>query len=188
MAASVRFGTPLCVTLKGLGAGLVGTLVMTSMLRVVGRVLARFEPEAEDPWERVDGWDVDAYDEPDPADEPPAPPTEQVAARIARTIFRRDLSTPTRQRIGVVIHWLYGIFWGALSAQLQHRVRLPAVPYGIALGLVLWMVGPARIVPALRLQSRRPANGLGRRALSVALHVLYGLTTAVTLDRLIGRR
>jgi hypothetical protein len=93
-----------------------------------------------------------------------------------------------RQRLGVGIHWAYGAFWGALSAQLQLTLRPPAVPYGVALGLAVWAVGPARLVPALGLYERPASSGIVRRVLAIGLHVLYGLTTALTLERLSSPR
>lgn len=178
------YESPFQVTLKGVAAGLVGTLVMTSALQaaavVIGRTSARKQADPDD-YSNID--DLMALDA-----APPVPPTEQVAERLASQVFHTQLSLENRQLIGAGIHWAYGAFWGALSAQLQMSLRPPAVPYGIALGLAVWAIGPARIVPALGIYERPSSSGVLRRGLAIGLHVLYGVVTALTLERLSASR
>jgi hypothetical protein len=180
MARQAAYESPFQVTLKGVAAGLVGTLVMTSALQAAGRLLAgpRVPPEDEPD-------DVVALAELASLDASPrVPPTEQVAERLASRVFNRELSDETRQRLGVGIHWAYGAFWGALSAQVQLTFRPPALPYGVGLGLLVWAVGPGRLVPALGLYQRPASSNILRRLLAIGLHLLYGVTTAATLERL----
>ncbi len=180
MPRLTAYESPFQVTLKGVAAGLVGTLVMTSALQATARVIGRVRALTGDgPDDYSDVGELAAIDT-----LPQVPPTEQVAERLASQVFRRELSADTRQRIGVGIHWAYGAFWGALSAQLQLTLRPPAVPYGAALGVAVWLVGPARLVPALGLYERPASSGLLQRGLAIGLHVLYGVTTALTLERL----
>jgi hypothetical protein len=174
------YESPFQVTLKGVAAGLVGTLAMTTALQVVARLLPAPNPEAARDPDDYSGIDELASLD----DSAPVPPTEQVAERLAHQMFGTELSQETRQRLGVGIHWAYGAFWGALSAQVQLTARPPAVPYGVGLGLLVWAVGPGRLVPALGIYARPSSSGLVRRLLAIALHVLYGVTTAVTLERL----
>jgi hypothetical protein len=180
MPRLTAYESPFQVTLKGVAAGLVGTLVMTSALQAIARLIpGRRTVVAEDPDDYSDIGELTTLDT-----SPPVPPTEQVAERLATQVFHTELSLETRQRLGVGIHWAYGAFWGALSAQLQLTLRPPAVPYGIAMGIAVWMVGPARLVPALGLYERPASSGIVRRVLAIGLHVLYGITTALTLERL----
>ena len=83
---------------------------------------------------------------------------------------------------------LWKQLWPAMSARAsvvsQLTFRPPAVPYGVALGLLVWAVGPARLVPALGLYERPASSGILRRLLAIGLHLLYGVTTAATLERL----
>jgi hypothetical protein len=180
MPRLTAYESPFQVTLKGVAAGLVGTFVMTSALQAATQAIGRVSAK--------DGEDVDDYSnvaELTALDSSPqVPATEQVAERLASQVFRRELSEETRQRLGVGIHWAYGAFWGALSAQLQLTLRPPAVPYGAALGIAVWMVGPARLVPALGLYERPATSGITRRVIAIGLHVLYGVATALTLERL----
>lgn len=178
------YESPFQVTLKGVAAGLVGTLVMTSALQAAAGLIGRFRTAPEDdPDDYSDVGELTTLDS-----SPQVPATEQVAERLASQVFRRELSQETRQRLGVGIHWAYGAFWGALSAQLQLTLRPPAVPYGLALGIAVWAVGPARLVPALGLYERPASSGLTRRLLAIGLHLLYGVTTALTLERLSATR
>jgi hypothetical protein len=180
MARLTAYESPFQVTLKGVAAGLVGTLVMTSALQAAARLIGRAGATVdEDPDDYSDVGDLTTLDV-----SPQVPATEQVAERLASQVFRRELSEETRQRLGVGIHWAYGAFWGALSAQLQLTLRPPALPYGIGLGLVVWAVGPGRLVPALGLYERPASSGITRRLIAIGLHVLYGVTTALTLERL----
>ena len=180
MLRLTSYESPFQVTLKGVAAGLVGTLVMTSALQAVATIMGRIQSRpADDADDYSDVGELTTLDT-----SPQVPATEQVAERLASQVFRRELSQETRQRIGVGIHWAYGAFWGALSAQLQLTLRPPAVPYGVALGLAVWAVGPARLVPALGLYERPASSGITRRILAIGLHVLYGVSTALTLERL----
>jgi hypothetical protein len=184
MPRLTAYESPFQVTLKGVAAGLVGTLVMTSALQAAARLIGRTQtPEEEDPDDYSNVAELTALDA-----SPQVPATEQVAERLASQVFHRELSQETRQRIGVGIHWAYGAFWGALSAQLQLTLRPPAVPYGVALGIAVWLVGPARLVPALGLYERPASSGITRRIVAISLHVLYGVTTALTLERLSAPR
>jgi hypothetical protein len=183
MPSLTTYESPFEVTLKGVAAGLVGTLVMTSALQAIARVLPGPRSAADDPDDYSDVSSLELLDE-----VRPVPPTEQVAERLASRLFRTELSQESRQRLGAGIHWAYGAFWGALSAQIQVTLRPPAVPYGIALGIAVWLVGPARLVPALGLYERPASSGIARRLLAIGLHVVYGLVTALTLERLSASR
>jgi hypothetical protein len=115
-------------------------------------------------------------------------PTERVAERLASRVFRTEISRETRQRLGLGIYWTYGAFWGALSAQLQETFQPPAMIHGAVLGLGVWMIGPMRLIPALRLYERPAPASIVRRLLAVALHLLYGWTTACTYQQLAEHR
>jgi hypothetical protein len=184
MPRLIAYESPFQVTLKGVAAGLVGTLVMTSALQAAARIIGRARATGDDePEDYSDVSELTAIDT-----TPQVSPTEQVAERLASQVFRRELSEETRQRLGVGIHWAYGAFWGALSAQLQLTLRPPALPYGVALGIAVWLIGPVRLVPALGLYERPVSSGLSRRLVAIGLHVLYGVTTALTLERLSATR
>ncbi len=168
---------PFAVTLKGVAAGLVGTLVMTTALRAVDQ-LGRGSDEAVDaPAPPADGENEAGA----------VAPTERVAERLANRVFRTELSRETRQRLGLGIYWTYGAFWGAISAQLQETFQPPALYHGALLGLAVWVIGPMRLIPALGLYERPPSANIVRRMLAIGLHLLYGWTTAFTYRQIAGR-
>jgi hypothetical protein len=169
---------PFVVTLKGVAAGLVGTLVMTTALRAVDQ-LARARQAAPNELAAPAGYDEEEAGA--------VAPTERVAERLATNVFRTELSRETRQRLGLGIYWTYGAFWGALSAQLQETFAPPALYHGALLGLAVWVVGPMRLIPALGLYERPPSASLVRRMLAIGLHLLYGWTTAFTYRQIAGR-
>ena len=169
-----HYESPLSVTLKGVAAGLVGTLVMTTALRAIDQFSRGSEPPA-----------VASPSPPDDGDDAAAvAPTERVAERLANRVFRTEISRETRQRLGLGIYWTYGAFWGALSAQLQETFQPPALYHGALLGLGVWLVGPMRLIPALGLYERPPSASLVRRLLAISLHLLYGWTTAFTYQQI----
>jgi hypothetical protein len=181
MAPFDRQESPLAVTLKGVAAGLVGTLVMTTALQGVTRVLQVMRgPDSPAP-------PADAPVGPSQSAEQQITPTEMVAERLAGVVNAR-LSPQTRERLGLGIYWTYGAFWGFLSAQLQETLRPPALVYGAILGLVVWLIGPMRLVPALGLYERQAPASLVGRLLAVGLHLLYGWTTAYAYRELAGQR
>jgi hypothetical protein len=162
--------SPLVVTLKGVAAGLVGTLVMTTALRAVDRL--------------ANGADMPADGNSQPTESEPVTgavaPTERVAERLANRVFGAELSRETRQRLGLGVYWTYGAFWGALSALLQEAFQPSALYHGALLGFGVWLVGPMRLIPALGLYERPASAGIIRRLLAISLHLLYGWTTAWT--------
>jgi hypothetical protein len=172
-----HYESPLSVTLKGVAAGLVGTLVMTTALRAVDQLFHGGGEPVETPAA--------------PSDEDnqtgAVAPTERVAERLASGIFRTEISRETRQRLGLGIYWTYGAFWGALSAQLQETFQPPALYHGALLGLGVWLIGPMRLIPALGLYERPPSASVLRRLLAISLHLLYGWTTAFTYRQIAGQ-
>src|SRR4051812_12224614 len=95
--------SPFEVTLKGVAAGLVGTLVMTGALQAIATVLPARGAPIREPDDYSDIADLRLLDV-----SQPVPPTEQIAERLATRFFGTELSLETRQRLGAGIHWAYG--------------------------------------------------------------------------------
>jgi len=174
------YDSPFAVTLKGVAAGLVGTLAMTTALQAADAV-GRGSKQLAARFRSSDDGSAGSDDE-------TVAPTERVAERIAGRVFGTELSRETRARLGLGIYWTYGAFWGAISAHLQEIAHPPTLLYGAVLGVGVWLIGPMRLIPALRLWERPPSSSLIRRILAIGLHVLYGLTTAWTYSQVSGRR
>jgi xanthosine utilization system XapX-like protein len=108
---------------------------------------------------------------------------EQFAYKVATGVFGRDLSAHLRPA-GRAVHLAYGAAWGMLYGLLQASYPRPPVPFGAAYGLVVWLVGPAFLVPAMRLIGRPSEEPVARTAALVAGHVAYGLALAATFEAL----
>jgi hypothetical protein len=182
MARQDRYESPIAVTLKGVAAGLVGTLVMTTALQCVDR-FARSSATGDAGGPPP----IHPRGAPDESFEEQVSPTERAAERLA-SVVNAELSPVARQRLGLGIYWTYGAFWGFVSAQLQETLRPPSLLYGTIFGLVVWLVGPMRLVPALGLYERQVPASIVGRLLAVGLHVLYGWTTALAFRELAGHR
>ena len=171
--------SPFVVTLKGVAAGLVGTLVMTTALRAVDQLWRGGDDDESE---------IEPYADEVETEAAPVAPTERVAERLASRVFRTEISRETRQRLGLGIYWTYGAFWGALSAQVQETIQPPVLYHGALLGLGVWLIGPMRLIPALGLYERPPSASIIRRLLAIGLHLLYGWTTAYTYQQISSRR
>jgi hypothetical protein len=108
---------------------------------------------------------------------------EQFAYKIASGVFERDISGQLRPA-GLATHLVYGSLWGALYGLLQASRRGRPLPSGTAYGLFVWLVGPATLVPAMKLLRPPQQEPPLRTAMIVAGHAAYGLTLAATFEAL----
>lgn len=102
---------------------------------------------------------------------------EQFAFKVASGLFGRDIG-PAARPAGVAVHLAYGSVWGMFYGLLQSSYRLPTVPFGIAYGLVVWGVGPAFLLPAMKLTRPPLQEHPVRTAMLLAGHVVYGVALA----------
>jgi hypothetical protein len=110
---------------------------------------------------------------------------EQFSFKVASGIFGRDI-TPYVRPMGFATHLVYGSLWGALYGLLQASYRLSPRLFGGLYGLMVWAVGPALLVPAMKL-IRPPSQELPlRTGMMVAGHIAYGVALAEVFERLEG--
>ena len=173
--------TPLAVALSGAAAGVIAAILLTPVVYLSrfalghrGAPLARtrFGPgEVLSEAERV------------------PPDLLQVTAvfvqKVATGLFGESLSLREQRFYGGLWHLAYGGFWGIGYALIQSSVAFPAAILGPAYGVVVWALGPAWLVPAMRLMLP-----VGRQAAQITMHVIawhlfYGsaLSIAVGLSR-----
>ena len=127
--------TPLGAAARGLIAGVVGTAAMTLHQELVSKLRdsgsdagPSKSDEQKDPWKSA-----------------PAPAV--VARRILEGVFRREVPA---EKIGLaanVMHWAYGVGWGAVfglvaGSSENHPLKL-APPFGAA----VWAASYAQLVP-----------------------------------------
>jgi uncharacterized membrane protein YagU involved in acid resistance len=151
--------------LRGLIAGVAGTGVMTgyqlAVAKLQGKPLATPVPHR---------W----------AD---APAPAQVAKKLAdavgegRHITREDVPLLTN-----VMHWLYGISWGAFYGVAAGKAQRDAVAGGLAFGTGVWGTSYAELVPLGVYQPpwKYPAKEV---ALDLSYHLVYGAAVAEAYAR-----
>jgi hypothetical protein len=108
---------------------------------------------------------------------------EQFAFKVASGVFNRDIS-PEIRPVGLATHLAYGSAWGALYGLLQSSFGLPPRLFGLGFGGVVYGVGPALLVPAMKIM-RPPLEEPPRRTwMLFAGHLIYGVTMAAVFDAL----
>jgi hypothetical protein len=118
------------------------------------------------------------------------PGPEEAATHFARKLmaglFGRDV-TPYSAVAGEAVHFTYGGFWGVLYGLVQSSYGFTPAPFGVLFGLVVWLVGPAWLVPAMRLMTPPTKTPPRHLIIMIAGHVIYGLTVAATYQELAAR-
>jgi uncharacterized membrane protein YagU involved in acid resistance len=163
-----RHDTPIEVALKGASAGLAGTLVLTVAMRAVAELIASLPRSQTEPRGSQDGV---------------APPA-QLVGKIAQGLFERDLPPAVQSVLGQTLHWTYGAVWGVVYGIVQGSVGLPAALHGSVLGLIVWLVGPLGLVPALRLSSQASPRARPQLLRSLMFHQVYGWAVALAFNLL----
>jgi len=108
---------------------------------------------------------------------------EQFAFKFVAGVFDRDISDALRPA-GVATHLAYGSSWGVLYGLLQASYRRRPGPFGALYGLLLWLVGPVVLVPAMRLLRPPWEEPPMRTATLLAGHVAYGVALAAAFEAL----
>jgi hypothetical protein len=174
--------TPLAVALMGLAAGLLagGVLVPVSMLSraVLG---ARSPSVTSNPL--APGVIL--------SEAVRLPPdllamTAVFAQKVATGLFGTTLTLREQRLAGVLWHLLYAGLWGVGYALLAFSVAVPAVALSLAYGLAVWVVGPAWLVPAMRLMLPAGTHDRLVTALIIGWHLLYGAVVGLVVEVLRG--
>src|SRR6266571_1177652 len=99
-----RSRTPMGVVVRGVVAGVIGTVAMDVMQTAVHRVRGQKSGEYRS-WE-----------------EAPAP--AQIGKRVVEDVFRRgDVPAQRISTLNNAVHWTYGSAWGAFYGLLQETFR-----------------------------------------------------------------
>jgi hypothetical protein len=167
------YQSPLSAIVKGAIAGAAGTWAMGEAMSRAPQLLQRA-----------------GYRLPDAPPGPAAPdtPTEEVAERLAEGLAQDEIDEGTKQTAGQVVHWSYGMSWGAAYGVLQATLKLPTLPGGALFGAGVGYFGE-RVMPALRLQNPPERNPRAVNLVQMGAHVVYGIAVALTWRVLnLGRR
>jgi hypothetical protein len=107
---------------------------------------------------------------------------EQFSFKVASGVFDRDI-TPYIRPVGMATHLTYGSLWGTLYGLLQSSYRTPPALFGPLYGLVVWAVGPALLVPAMKLMRPPSEEPPLRTAMMIAGHIAYGTALAEIVEQ-----
>jgi hypothetical protein len=154
--------------LRGLIAGVAGTGVMTAYQLAVAKLQGK------------------PLSTPVPHRWADAPAPAQAAKKIADAVGRgRHITREDVPLLTNVMHWLYGVSWGACYGAAAGKAHPDPVGGGIALGTGVWTASYAELVPLgiYRPPWKYPAKEL---ALDLSYHLVYGIAVAgayAALDR-----
>ena len=149
---------------RGAWAGLIGTLGMTVLGMKPGA--ARMLPEDMQP----ERW---------------LPRT--LTRRIARAAGVRTGGGAREALLAAALHLGYGAAAGTLYSVLRRRRRLPGWLEGTGYGLAIWALSYEGWIPALGLLPRTTDAQPRQWVVPVGSHLVYGVTTALTYERLASR-
>lgn len=168
------------LALVGALAGVLGAVVLTPLVWLSRRLLGTPDPPG-DPFAPgsilSEGRSV-------------PPDLLQVTAvfvqKVATGLFGRSLPPHQQRVLGTLWHLAYGAGWGVAYAVVQTAVDVPVLVLGLAFGVLVWAVGPAWLVPRMRL-----LDPLGRApgtvsALVVGWHLAFGVVVAAVVEALGG--
>ena len=68
------------------------------------------------------------------------PPYQVMAAKAARAAGR-ELSDEQKKKVGMALHWAYGLGWGVLYGVLRRRSRPLALAAGIPFAVLFFAIG-----------------------------------------------
>jgi len=108
---------------------------------------------------------------------------EQFAFKVAAGVFDRDISGRARQ-FGLATHLVFGSSWGALYGLVRASCRGRPVAAGPLFGLLVYGIGPAFLVPAMKIMGKPSEEPPERTAMLVAGHLMYGVAVAEAFDAL----
>jgi hypothetical protein len=111
------------------------------------------------------------------ADWSKAPAPAQVGKRLFEGLFQRELPARYAALTNNVMHWTYGLAWGAFYGIIAGSVHPPKIRSGIAFGTAVWVTDYI-ILPLAHLYKPMWEYDRGTLAKDLSAHLVYGATTA----------
>jgi hypothetical protein len=107
-----------------------------------------------------------------------APAPAQLGKRLFEAFFQRDLSPRWAALTNNVMHWAYGLGWGALYGLVAGTVCPPRMRSGLLFGTVVWTVDYI-VLPLAKLYKPMWEYDLPTLAKDLSAHLVYGVATSV---------
>jgi hypothetical protein len=166
--------TPVGAVLRGVLAGAAGTAIMD------GVWYARYRRDGGTSGfaDRETAAGLDGFQD--------APAPAQLGKRVVEGLLQRELKPGRARLMTNVVHWGYGIAWGAAYGIVAGSTRRPRATGGLIFGPVVWSTAYLVLPPTGIYQSMRQydAKTLWKDA---SAHLAYGVGTAA-IFRLLARR
>ncbi|SRR6266498_4259201 len=114
--------------------------------------------------------------------------TDDAAERTANVISvgltGHKLSEREKDVGGTIFHYVFGATSAALYSAASEIFPLLRSGWGLPFGAAVWLIADERVVPALGLSKYARHYPTSTNAYALAAHLVYGLTTEVTLKAL----
>jgi uncharacterized membrane protein YagU involved in acid resistance len=181
-ATTGKGGTPIGAAGRGIAGGLAGALLLSILSRILPTLRAQRLPT---PTGRSVDSPLPTLAQALTLSQSPGPEglAEQFAFKVASGLFGRDLSSSVRLA-GRAVHLAYGSAWGMLYGLLQASYPRPPAAFGAIFGFLVWLIGPAFLVPAMRLMGRPSEEPAARSAALITAHLAYGFALATVFEAL----
>lgn len=169
-----RCPTPLGVLLRGGLAGIAGTAAMDLLHYLRYRAGGGTDGATDYEFSVVTSWE-----------EAPAP--AQVARRIVEALFETKLPDESANLANNLVHWAYGVSWGASLGLLAGPTRSARPWWGPLFGTAVFLSGYL-VLPATGLYRPIWEYDATTLAKDWAAHLVYGTATAGALRAVGGGR
>ena len=102
----------------------------------------------------------------------------QIGKRLYEAYFQKELAPRWAALTQNLVHWAYGLAWGALYGLVSGSGRPPRIVSGLLYGSAVWVTGYV-ILPPARLYKPMWEYDAATLAKDFSAHLLYGVATAI---------
>ena len=141
----------------GMVGGAIGTIVMEQLATLIYRF--------EDPKKKKQEEEIRKES-----------PYDTMARRIANDILRVHLSDEDIRLLGQLLHWGYGIGWGAIYGLMRDRIPAVRKAAGLPFGIVFSLIGDEALNTALKLTPPPQAYPIDSHIRGLVAHIVYTAT------------
>jgi hypothetical protein len=111
-----------------------------------------------------------------------APAPAQVGKRLFEGFFQRELNPRWAALTNNVMHWTYGLSWGATYSVAATSSCPPRIRSGLVFGALVWTMDYV-ILPPAKLYKPAWEYDLLTLARDFSAHLVYGVATAIAFHR-----
>ena len=171
--------SPLGAVTRGVLSGVVGTAAMTAVQALQAKLQSSGGGEQSDSGGEQ-SQSGSGEDQPkDPWEEASAP--AQVAQRVARGVFHKEIPADRIETTTNAMHWSYGTGWGAVYGLISGGARGAVLRRGLAFGTAVWGAAYVEMVP-MGLYQPPWKYGVQGIATELGYHLVYGTAVALAYD------